>query len=215
MLGLGFTLEEPQLKAMYLNLLAAASDRRVQDSAHPSFAEIIKQLSASESQSLAAVLKVDSLPIVEIRVAEPSATPPPATDSGLGIAAVLAPLVQSYTVFARNVLDWRSEGEQVVAPEGAIFIDNWVRLGLVAVGYTSAHADEAQYSWVETTPLMVAARKQHETGEQRVTFQKGVLRPTEFGRLFERVVISSEPKALTTGQSTSQACRQKTSRRGH
>lgn len=69
MLGLGFALEEPQLKAMYLNLLAAASDSRVQETAHPSFAEVIKQLSAAEAESLAGVLQSPlHLPIIQIRV---------------------------------------------------------------------------------------------------------------------------------------------------
>ena len=82
-----------------------------------------------------------------------------------------------------------------------MFVDNWNRLGLITVDYQSSFTDEDRYSWVETTPLMAAAREQHDTSDtKRVIFQKGILRATEFGRSFERVVISSEQKALTAAQ---------------
>jgi hypothetical protein len=178
MLGLGFTLEEPQLKAMFLNLLAAASDRRVQDSAHPSFAEVIKQLSASEAESLAAALRASPLPIIEIRRTAD------APDEG-------------YEIVATHVLDWTQDGQQVAAPERAMFVDNWVRLGLVIVDYGTSIAGAEKYSWAETAPLVATAREHYETdGVRRVHYQKGVLRATEFGRSFEQVVISSEPRAL-------------------
>jgi hypothetical protein len=48
MQGLSYSVEEPDLKEMYLDLLATATDQRVKDNAHPSFAEIIKQLSPAE-----------------------------------------------------------------------------------------------------------------------------------------------------------------------
>ena len=116
-LGLGFTLDEPQLKAMYLNLLAAASDKRVQDSAHPSFVEVIKQLSASEAESLAAVLKSPlHLPIIEIRVKSATADKPEA---------------EGYQTVATHVLGWREGEEKIAEPVKAMFVDNWVRLGLV------------------------------------------------------------------------------------
>ena len=51
-LGLSYTHDEPSLKEMYLNLLAAASDDRRASQAHPAFAEIIKQLAPEEAREL-------------------------------------------------------------------------------------------------------------------------------------------------------------------
>ncbi len=182
MLGLGFTLDEPQLKAMFLNLLAAASDKRVRDAAHPSFADVIKQLDASEAESLAAVLKLGQLPIIEIRRKAATSADTPA---------------EGYGPLATHILNWVRDGKQVAAPERAMFVDNWVRLGLVTVTYGTYMTAEGQYSWAETTPLVVAAREEFDTDDfKRIDYAKGVLQATEFGRLFERVVISSEPKAL-------------------
>jgi hypothetical protein len=52
MQGLAFSLEEPDLKEMYLKLLAAASDDRRPYDAHPSFAQIIRELSSDEAKLL-------------------------------------------------------------------------------------------------------------------------------------------------------------------
>lgn len=192
MLGLGFTLDEPQLKAMYLNLLAAASDSRVQDTAHPSFAEVIRQLSAEEAGSLAAVLNSPlHLPIIEIRV---------------NAASTENPTRQGFLVEATHVLDWHEGDKQVASPERAIFVDNWIRLGLVSVDYSSFFTDEGRYSWAETTPLVLASREKYDTPDlKRVDYQRGILKPTEFGRAFGRVVISAAPRALPAGKSAEPA----------
>jgi hypothetical protein len=207
MLGLGFSLDEPDLKAMYLNLLAAASDQRVQDQAHPSFAEIIKQVSASEAEALAITLKSGLLPLVEIRLnTEP---PPPGVEQQSPAAMLLAginPSPHGFSVLATNVLDWHTDNKQVAAPFRGLHIANWVRLGLVTVDLTTFITHEDAYKWVETTPLMVEAREQYDTAEnKRVIFQKGMLKVTEFGKAFERVVISAEAlKALPAAEAQDQ-----------
>jgi len=48
--GLAFTHEEPNLKEMYLNLLATAMDGRAAAVAHPAFVEIIKQLDSEDAR---------------------------------------------------------------------------------------------------------------------------------------------------------------------
>lgn len=73
--GLGYSIDEPDLKEMYLNLLAAATDDRREEDAHPSFAEIIKQLSAQEAQLLLAILDSSPLPIIEARSSSTSQGP--------------------------------------------------------------------------------------------------------------------------------------------
>jgi hypothetical protein len=200
--GLSFVVDEPKLKALFLNLLAAASDKRVQDSAHPSFVEVIKQLSTSEAEALAITLKMGQLPIIEMRL---NTEPPPAGAEQQPLEKLVLQLNQSphgYTILATNVLDWHTDGKQVAAPFRALHIANWVRLGLVTVDFTTKFTNDAAYGWVETTPLMVEAREQYDTAEnKRVVFVKGILRVTEFGKVFERVVISAESlKALPAAE---------------
>lgn len=189
--GLGFVVEEPELRAMYLNLLAAASDKRVEQSAHPSFADVIKQLTAVEAGALAGVLGAAGgmHPIVEIRCR--AATPD-------------VPDAPGFTVLATHVMNWAQGGRQVAAPERSLFVDNWVRQGLVTVTYDfQSFTDEARYAWVDTCPPIVEAREHLDTQEfKRVEIQHGVLKATDFGRAFYRVVIAppTEEMKATTAQ---------------
>jgi hypothetical protein len=90
-------------------------------------------------------------------------------------------------------------GEQVLAPERAVHIDNWLRLGLVTVDYISQLTKDTMYDWVEAAPLMVEARKRYDTDDvKRVVFQKGILRATDFGRAFGRVVIHPTDARFST-----------------
>jgi len=85
--GIAFTLDEPNLKAMYLNLLAAASDKRVASQAHPSFADIIRQLTAEEAVGLGPVLDSDGHTIIEVRIR---------------IATMDQPEVDGYNIYAKQ-----------------------------------------------------------------------------------------------------------------
>ncbi len=68
MQGLGFSLDEPDLKEMYLNLLATASTKGRDHQAHPAFAEIIRQLTSEEASAL--------VPIPEPRLSTDVPHPP-------------------------------------------------------------------------------------------------------------------------------------------
>jgi abortive infection alpha-like protein len=69
-------------------------------------------------------------------------------------------------------------------------IDNWIRLGLVTVDYTSPFADPGMYSWADTSPAVIQAREEHDTEDTKlIDIQKGSLRVTAFGRAFNRAVI--------------------------
>ncbi|OZD05157.1 hypothetical protein CH275_12430 [Rhodococcus sp. 06-235-1A] len=175
--GISYTVEEPELKEMYLNLLATASDARVRDTAHPSFAEVIRQLNTEEAKALADILTVPLHAIIEVH---------------LNSARAEDPTAQGFSDVATHVLDWREEGRQVHVPVNAMYVDNWIRLGLVNVSYITTLTDPALYAWAETTPIVVDSRKQYETeGFTRIDYQKGVLQVTNFGQKFHEVVIAS------------------------
>lgn len=173
--GISFTVDEPDLRAMYLNLLAAASDRRIQQAAHPSFAEIIRQIGPEEARWLAGVLLGGQEGVAEIQAKDKD------PDGG-------------YRVLATNVLDWiEVGGERISRPEHGLYVDNWQRLRLVDIDYASQLFGDGAYDWVESNPLFTALQSQHTDEDTEVTFRKGTLRVTEFGRTFLHVVIAPRP----------------------
>jgi len=165
--GLAFTHEEPNLKDMYLSLLASAMDDRNSSITHPAFVEIIKQLEGDEARLLRIILRtLSALPIVEIREAT----------SGQ----------QGWRELARHLMDLRDTKtkEPVENPNQAAMVDNWIRLGLVVVTYNKFLIGENAYDWVETRPEFARFKAERETESNKLSFQRGCISRTAFGHKF-------------------------------
>lgn len=171
MTQLAFSLDEPDLKEMYLSLLATASDSHTAAEAHPAFVEVIKQLSAEETIILNTFQATTApQPVVCLRQVVPGRV-------GTG-----------YIVY-RHILDTVKvdTSEPLEVPDVAAWVDNWIRLGLVEVSYTHALARVNAYVWVHNRPeykRVVAAAE----GPQTVQILRGVLSVTDFGMKFGRAV---------------------------
>lgn len=175
MQGLSYSLEEPDLKDMYLNLLATATDGSMSEDAHPSFAEIIKQLSAAEARLLLGVLQSAVLPIARLRRK---------AIEGPGETDVLSHLLDTHDPASQLPSEVKSL---------PVWIDNWVRLGLVEVDYSRALVDDARYEWVKQRPEFERLRDEDQRGSESIAIQKGILKPTDFGRRFAKAVTPDGP----------------------
>lgn len=175
MQALGYSLEEPNLKEMYLNLLANASDRRKASETHPAFSDVIKQLAGDEARILGQILKAEILPMVKVKV----------TTGG------------GHQIPFHNMIELTNAqtGEQVVNPSLSAWIDNWTRLGLVERDFANFFTDAARYEWVEKRPEVVHLRVEGKA----VSFDKGLLRATDFGRRFA-VAVGSDDRAEADAQ---------------
>ncbi|MFJ2518339.1 DUF4393 domain-containing protein [Cellulosimicrobium cellulans] len=183
--GLSYSLDEPDLKEMYLNLLATASDDRRAHEAHPSYAQLIKQLAPREAGCLEDVLKSAAkgtiVPIAELRNSKAGGT------SGRVHYTHLVNLVDLVT------------GVAIEDPDYPMFVDNWVRLGLVLVDYSASITREDAYDWVESRPEYESASAEVADQEGRqVTIHKGVMRVTALGKRFYEAV-SRDSQARTNG----------------
>jgi hypothetical protein len=179
MQGLAFSLDEPELKAMYLKLLAAASDDRRPYDSHPSFAQIIRELSSPEAQLLLEILR------------------PPPTRPIARIKLITGR--QTWRPIYHNVLNWADDGYSPGEfAARCAYVDNWIRLGLIHVEYGPKLAPDGQsdpYMWVTSRPEYPKSVTQPEPTEdepepfqQSVGFDAGVLRVTDFGMRFMRAI---------------------------
>jgi hypothetical protein len=167
--GLGYSVDEPSLREMYLNLLAAASNSARVDEAHPSFPNVVKQLSAAEAALLLDVLSRADLPVAKIHYW--------ATGAPHG----------GYHVMATNLLDASQRSGrswQVVA----MWIDNWVRLGLVEISWVEHITNPAAYAWAENGEPFAGLQQSLKPEVGRASLEKGVLRVTSLGRRFASAV---------------------------
>lgn len=173
MQGLSYSLDEPDLKEMYLNLLATATDASVSEQAHPSFSEIIKQLSAAEARLLLNVLDVGLLPIVRLRRKPPE---------GPGAVDALS-----------HLLDIRDAAQAPrEQPSLPVWIDNWIRLGLIEVDYSRHLVEDTRYAWVEDRPEFIRLQDLDERGAAAIETQKGIAKATDFGARFAKAVSPPE-----------------------
>lgn len=168
---LGYSLDEPDLKEMYLNLLAAASDKHRSSSAHPSFVEVIKQLSSEETVLLNKILTCEKFytPIVNL----------------------IVKTTKGWQVGASHVLriDDEVTGHPTTLPNSAMFVANWIRLGLVEVRYGTSVSEPGAYDWVDQRPEMLARNTHPEQDEdKKIQHEKGVINPTPYGMLFRDAV---------------------------
>ncbi|MFL5495446.1 MAG: Abi-alpha family protein, partial [Gemmatimonadales bacterium] len=63
--GLAFSHDEPELKDLYLALLASSMDARTAVMAHPAFSEGVRQLTSEEARLLRGVLAQGLIPAAE------------------------------------------------------------------------------------------------------------------------------------------------------
>lgn len=168
--GLQYSFGEPDLKDMYLNLLATATDQRTQHAAHPSFAGIIKDLSPNEAQPLLDLLRMTALPVARLRIR-----------SALG---------RGFNDGASNLTPAQhtSDGARADEETMATWIDNWVRLGLIEISWDRHISGETAYDWVDQSPAYLRDVAGQPRGKTAVSIEKGVVTPTTFGRRFLQAV---------------------------
>lgn len=167
--GLAFAHEEPELKELFLNLLASAMDGRKADTAHPAFVEVLKQLTGEEARLLRGPLTVKGmLPVAQIHA--------------ISSASASTSLLHNHVGYTQA-----ADGSLVEIEALAAMVDNWIRLGLVHVTYLTSVTDldgSDPYGWVEMHPLYkIALAQAHEQG-YGVKVVPGSMRPTNFGQLF-------------------------------
>jgi hypothetical protein len=169
--GLSYTFEEPNLKELFLNLLATASDDRQAELAHPAFAEVIKQLAPYEASVLSVVLARGEVAAVRLKNQD--------SDPEHGFVILLSHLLP--------FVDEKDAPTEV--PQIPVWVDNWERLGLVEVTYTEIMTGSGKYDWVSTMPQY---RRFAEDSGINLEFDKGGVRITAFGQYFYRAVTGRD-----------------------
>ena len=138
----------------------------MKENAHPSFADIIKQLSPREASLLLNTLRSGLLPVVRLmRTVEERV-------GGVLMVNYLLPLADTNT------------GELAEEPSLPVWIDNWIRLGLIEVDYGRYLTDEDRYAWVAGRPEFVRLEQDDQRGKDGIDVERGSLRATDFGARF-------------------------------
>lgn len=176
--GLAFSHEEPELKQLYLQLLATTMDGRKAASAHPAFVEILRQLTSDEAAFLRFLLTGGRHPIG--RIVE-------VTNDGAGSLVVKRHLL--------NVVDDKTAVPKI-KEDLTSMVDNWVRLGLFDVTYGKSFKGDYLYDWLGTRPEMLRLQAEHTAHDTNLVIERGIMDPTALGMRFGLAIgITSEEMA--------------------
>ncbi|MBF0261289.1 MAG: DUF4393 domain-containing protein [Magnetococcales bacterium] len=131
--------EEPDIKELYLNLLAKAMDDRSASDVHPAFIDVVRQMSSKDAYYLKRVFENEALPIVQLKLVKAG-----------GVFNVFGRHIVNLQEMSLPEADRVSRGvNQKFDSQLPALVDNWIRLGLVEVDYRSRFTDMAAYDWVE------------------------------------------------------------------
>lgn len=163
--------QEPNLREMFEDLIVNTIDRTRET--HPSFVEIIKQLSSKEASFLKIILSSNNTqPLVNIIL-------------NLGKDKGFKPLYRNLIPLS-NI----SSGELLVDDEIPIFIDNWVRLGLISTTTETSFTDNQKYNVFNQHPIVLNLKQTYENlvEDKSVSIQEGILNITDFGKAFAKAI---------------------------
>ncbi|MBU8578294.1 DUF4393 domain-containing protein [Brevibacterium luteolum] len=182
--GIARNVDNSELRDMYVELLAQASQDSTKRNALPAFASIIGDLSPDEALLLKTILPLNQIPIAQMRIEE---TPAEISWSGPG-PQIAYHIERPYLVSLKN-----SEGDFISSHEFDLYLNNWERLKLIEVSFSRHYSNVDDYAYAEEhTRFKELSANLSGSSTQKLVTIHGVLDVTPFGRGFARTVIGDD-----------------------
>lgn len=167
--ALRFVGDKEELREMFSKLLSTSMNSEINKFAHPSFVEIIKQLSSDEAKILKSIGNESSMPLIKVRIVE--------KETGY----YSEPLVNF------TMLPFESNCDHVEL--GPSYINNLNRLGLISVSYTQYKIGENVYEPLENHTQVKYWDSTANDLSKTFEIHQGILKITDFGTNFYNACI--------------------------
>lgn len=155
---------DESLSNLYANLLASSMNKDTANSAHPSFVDIIKQLTSDEAKLLNYFLSNKALPLLNGKLK---------LKGGGGIT-----YKKNFSLFGEKA------GVDILENTNS-YIDNLCRLGICVIPMYSEYTDKDIYKETLDSPLFIKlVDDQSGKLEPEVSIEYRILEITDFGRQF-------------------------------
>lgn len=157
--------DSDELRELFANLIASSINIEKKDDVHPSFSEIIKQMSPLDARNLKLFKNEDGLPISQYRVRNED---------------------NSYDILMSNVFLGKI-GENVNLTAQSASITNLQRLGLLEITYSSKFSNFSRYD--EAEELLQALFSNEIKPNEKRELKNGIIRKTPLGEKFVNACI--------------------------
>lgn len=168
--AIAYSMDSEELRELYANLLASAMDTDMKDKAHPSFVELIKQMSPNDAIVFKIIYEAPVAPVVDLCIrAEPKDG-----DRGGDFEHVFN------ITWIKNI-----PYEKVL-----ISLDNLLRLGLIEIPFGLSYAHKENYEIVKSNPEYTLLRqKLEELNRGSIKVDEKVIRKTALADSFYETCV--------------------------
>ena len=163
-----------ELSEMYIELLAKASQKQSANVAHPSFVNIINNISPDEAILMRSIRTKEAIPYIEVRAITSTAKRGWATADPM----MLSPTLLSELTYPKN---------------GAAYISNLSGLGIFDIMTTKWLVGENIYEPIEEHARKIYPVEHNDQRGVKIEFKRRVIRITPFAQLFLKACFSNKP----------------------
>ena len=161
-----YYIDSETLRQMFANLISASIDERVSTITHPSFVEIIKQLSPMDAEILVNFKRVSQLPIAEIRKTSIN--------------------TNEYYTIQEHIANFNDQSQYQVQ---ASSLTNLGRLGILSLSYAVQSLSPNVYEFANLHPAYTKAVDELTDSQYVIDFAKGLCTITPLGRDFIKICL--------------------------
>lgn len=172
--AISYSMDSEELRNLYANLLAKAMNSDTKDLVHPSFVEIIKQMSPIDSLVFKTIMERDANPIIDLVYNK--------YESDIPIA------IESQTII-ENVTDINIAPVETVG----ISIDNLIKQGLISIPREKAYVDTSLYDNILQTPFYIKQQQSCPDTSDGFKFShtNKMIAKTHLGNLFYKICVTN------------------------
>jgi hypothetical protein len=161
---LGYSYSSEELRNMYANLLASAMTDATKYDVHPSYVDIIKQLSPTDAKALNKIFHPGFFTVIKVRTYYKNA--------------------ETYKDIINN-FSWELEDIFFSKLDQSKSLLNLVRLGLIEIAYGNLVQPKSRYDVYDKHPAIEALKERYGNDEDvQLEVTKGLIQLTDFGLNF-------------------------------
>jgi len=161
---------DPNLRELYANLLASAMDKETIHEAHPSFVEIIKNLSSDEAILIQAFCIQEDYPLLDVQARKEKE---------------FKFIIPNYSHFHKIV---KVQRDDLITT----YLENFCRLGILEIVRDRVYPSPIIHEQLESDNELDQVKSEIEETGYTVVFKRKVIILTEFGKLFVKSVVKEK-----------------------
>lgn len=167
--AISYSMNSEELRNLYANLLAKAMNSDTKDLVHPSFVDMIKQMSPTDALIFSKIITNPIRPLISIMINKPNG---------------------GQSIFLDNC-SWITD---ISLGKCRTSIDNLSRLGLIQIPYGESYNVKNNYDCIKENPLFIHAEtecKNNLLDGESISYNEKYIKINELSKLFYNVCVKN------------------------